>query len=125
MVSAWMVDAASVIVIAWGVAHIVPTGAVVRGFGGLSPDNRRIITMEWVAEGLALGFIGVLTLIVALVAGAGDPVGILVDRLAAAALIVFASWTAVAGFRTAVIPIRICPFVLSAAAALLIAAPFV
>jgi hypothetical protein len=42
----------SVIIILWGVAHIIPTKSVVAGFGSLSIDNFRIITMEWVAEGL-------------------------------------------------------------------------
>jgi hypothetical protein len=30
----------------WGVAHLFPTKAVVEGFGDISVDNRRIITME-------------------------------------------------------------------------------
>jgi hypothetical protein len=50
----------SFLVFGWGVAHLFPTGNVVRGFGDISPDNRRIITMEWIIEGVALVFIGVL-----------------------------------------------------------------
>lgn len=125
MTSVWMVWAASLIVILWGVAHIVPTRAVVRSFGPIAADSTRIITMEWVAEGLALTFVGMLTLAVALVAGLGDPTAILVDRLAAGALLVFALWTLIAGFRTAILPIKLCPLVLSIAAALLIAATVV
>ena len=52
------------IVVVWGIAHIVPTKAVVRNFGPISQDNRRTVTMEWVAEGLALIFIGLIILIV-------------------------------------------------------------
>ena len=33
---------------AWGVAHIMPTGRVVAGFGNLSKDNRLILTMKQV-----------------------------------------------------------------------------
>ena len=44
----------------WGVAHLFPTKSVVQGFGEISIDNKRIITMEWITEGLALIFIGVL-----------------------------------------------------------------
>ena len=80
MSTGWLIYVASGIVILWGVAHIVPTAAVVRSFGDIPVDSRRIITMEWVAEGLALTFIGTLTLIVALVAGLYDPVAILVYR---------------------------------------------
>ena len=46
------------VILIWGIAHIVPARAVVAGFGDLSYDNRKIILMEWVAEGLALSFFG-------------------------------------------------------------------
>ena len=44
----------SVVIVAWGIAHIVPTRPVVDGLGDLMPDGRRIATMGWVAEGLTL-----------------------------------------------------------------------
>lgn len=45
----------------WGVAHLFPTRNVVKGFGDISLDNQRVITMEWINEGVTLIFIGVLT----------------------------------------------------------------
>lgn len=45
--------------IIWGIAHIFPTKSIVKGFGDISMDNKRIITMEWIIEGVALIFIGV------------------------------------------------------------------
>jgi hypothetical protein len=36
----------------WGIAHLFPTKSVVHGFGDISPDNQRIITMERIVEGL-------------------------------------------------------------------------
>lgn len=42
----------------WGISHLFPTKNVVAGFGEISEDNRHIITMEWITEGLALIFIG-------------------------------------------------------------------
>lgn len=51
----------------WGVAHLFPTRNVVKGFGGISLDNQRVITMEWINEGATLIFIGVLTAAVTLV----------------------------------------------------------
>jgi hypothetical protein len=122
MSGAWLNLLASGIVMAWGVSHIIPTAAVVRSFGDISPGSRRIITMEWVAEGLALTFVGLLTLIVTLVAGLTDPLAVLVYRSCAAGLTVFALCILIAGFRTAVIPIKLCPLVLSTAAALLVVA---
>jgi hypothetical protein len=45
----------------WGITHLFPTKSVVKGFGEISLDNQRIITMEWITEGVALILIGVLT----------------------------------------------------------------
>ena len=42
----------------WGVAHLFPTKSVVEGFGGITLDNQRIITMEWINEGACLIFLG-------------------------------------------------------------------
>ena len=44
----------------WGISHLFPTGSVVKGFGDISLENKRIIMMEWIIEGVALIFIGVL-----------------------------------------------------------------
>ena len=38
----------------WGVAHLFPTRSVVSDFEEISLDNKRIITMEWITEGIAL-----------------------------------------------------------------------
>jgi len=35
----------SVIVFLWGIAHVAPTRSVVRGFGPISTDSKRLITM--------------------------------------------------------------------------------
>lgn len=51
----------SALIIIWGIAHIIPTGAIVRGFGAISEDNKKIITMESVAEGVTLGSLERLT----------------------------------------------------------------
>ena len=48
----------------WGIAHLFPTKSVVAGFGEISVDNKQIITMEWIIEGIALIFIGSIVAIV-------------------------------------------------------------
>ncbi len=108
----------SAIVVIWGAAHIAPTKAIVEGFGAISADNRRIITMEWVAEGLALCFVGLLVLVVALWGGIGNPVSAIVFGAAALMLIVIAVWTALTGARTSIVPIKICPAILTICAVL-------
>jgi hypothetical protein len=54
----------SLLIFGWGIAHLFPTRNVVAAFGEISADNRRIIAMEWITEGVALMFIGVLVAIV-------------------------------------------------------------
>jgi len=45
----------------WGFAHLFPTKSVINGFGEITTDNKRIITMEWLVEGVSLIFIGLVT----------------------------------------------------------------
>jgi hypothetical protein len=118
MVKDLLLYAGSIVVILWGIAHIVPTRPVVKGFGPISEDNRRIITMEWIAEGLTLCFIGALVLCVSIWAGRQNPISILVYRLCALMLLLMAGLTALTGARTAILPIRICPLVKASVAVL-------
>ena len=104
---------ASVIIFVWGVAHIIPTKNVVRGFGQLSNDNRRIIIMEWVGEGLALCFIGLLATLVTLLGGTENPVSKMVLWACALMSLIMGGWTLLIGFKTSIIPIKICPLVLT------------
>lgn len=50
----------SILILIWGIAHLLPAKSVVKGFGDISMDNKRIITMEWMNEGVSLIFIGIL-----------------------------------------------------------------
>jgi hypothetical protein len=104
----------------WGIAHIIPTKAVVNGFGQISKDNKRIITMEWIAEGLTLCFIGLLVLFVTLWGGSQNEASIIVYRTSAAMLVVMAILTASTGARTSILPIKICPAVKIAVAILFV-----
>ena len=110
----------SAVAIVWGIAHIAPTKNVVNGFGQISEDNKRIITMEWVAEGLALCFIGFLVLFVTLLGELKEGSSLIVYRASAGMLIAMAIWTGLTGARTPIIPIKICPFVKTVVAVLLI-----
>lgn len=105
----------------WGLGHIVPTRGVVGGFGELSRDNRRILVMEWLAEGLTLVFLGVLIGAVALW-GDGGTTSRLVLRLGAGMLLALAALSAATGARTAILPMRLCPLIKSAAATLVLIA---
>ena len=110
----------AVILVVWGVAHIIPTRNVVAGFGPLSTDNRINITMEWVAEGLALAFVGLLAALVTAAKGSDDPVARLVVWAVIGFCVVMGVWTFLVGRRSSILPIRLCPLVLAAAASLLV-----
>jgi len=116
--------AASAILIAWGTAHLVPTRAVAASFGGISLDNRRILVMEWMAEGITHISIGLLVILATAIDGAADATTQLLYVVAAGILAVLAALTTATGARTPIIWFRICPFVLTTAAALLLAAAF-
>ncbi len=104
----------------WGVSHIMPTRQVVAGFGEIGDDNRHIITMEWVAEGLSFLFVGVLVAIVTLASAASEPAEDLVYRVVPGFLLAIGVWTAMTGARTGVVWFKMCPVVMSVASALLI-----
>jgi hypothetical protein len=104
----------------WGVGHIIPTRSVVAGFGLLSDDNQINITMEWVAEGLALACVGALVALVTGIGGADDPMAGIVIWAVVAFCLVMGGWTFIVGRRSSIVPIRLCPLVLAVAAGLLL-----
>jgi len=120
MISYILLYVGAAVITVWGIAHVIPTKAVVNGFGQISKGNRRIITMEWIAEGLTLCFIGLLVLFVTLWGGFQNEASIIVYRTSAAMLVVMAILTASTGARTSILPIKICPVVKIAVAILFI-----
>jgi hypothetical protein len=111
--------AASVLTALWGIAHLMPTKSVVRGFGELSPDNEHIITMEWILEGVALILIGVLVATVTAV-DSTSTVSRSVYVISATGLLVFAVVSFFTGFRVKFLPFRLCPFIFTASSALIL-----
>jgi hypothetical protein len=110
----------AIIVFGWGAAHIAPVKGVVKGFGDITPENRRIITMTWVSEGLGLCFIGVIVFVEALLYGIDSGCARAVYISAAVMLVLGAFWTALTGARTRIVPMKICPIVKIVAAGLFV-----
>ena len=108
----------SAVIIVWGIAHIASTKGVIAGFGDISADNLRIITMEWIAEGLTLCFIGVLVLLTTLLGWSQNHIAIIVYRTSAGMLVVLAVLSQLTGARTAILPMKLCPYVKTAVAIL-------
>lgn len=102
----------------WGIAHLFATRGVVKGFGALSADNRRIITMEWIVEGVAL----ISTAAFVAAATAVDPgaaVSSAVYAVALGTLVVLAAVSLFTGFKVAFLPFRLCPVIFGVSAALI------
>jgi hypothetical protein len=112
--------AGAIVVALWGVAHLIPTGSVVAGFGAITLDNRRVLTMEWVAEGLTMIFAGALIAAVTLTSRSDDSVAIVVYRGVAGLLAAIAVLTALTGARTPVGWFKACPVVLGSAIGLIL-----
>ena len=102
----------------WGVSHLFPTRGVVRGFGELSADNRRIITMEWITEGIALISVAAFV-IVATAVGHETAVASGVYAVAIATLLTMAVVSVFTGFKVAFLPFRLCPVIFSVSALLI------
>jgi len=117
MISSAMLYAGSAIVIVWGIAHIaIPTKGIIDEFGPITPDNRRILLMEWLMEGVLLIFIGVLVALVTYSAPLMDRTAIVVYRTCASALVVMAGVSSFSGARTSILPMKLCPAIFLTAA---------
>ena len=103
----------------WGLAHLLPTKSVVRGFGEITPDNKRIITMEWILEGVALIWVGVLVATVTAI-DAASVISRSVYLLSAVGLLAFAAVSLFTGFRVNFLPFRLCPFLFTTSAILIL-----
>jgi hypothetical protein len=98
--------------ILWGISHLFPTKSVVNGFGDISKDNRHIITMEWIIEGVSLIFIGVLVLVVTII-NPYTQVSNAVYITSSIGLIVLAVVSLFTGFKVNFFPFKICPLILT------------
>ena len=114
---------ASLFLIIWGIAHLFPTTSVVRGFGDISKDNKRIITMEWIIEGVALIFTGLLIGLLTIL-NPDNKISSILFILIVVFLIVLAMISFLTGFRVKFLPYKLCPFVLMAAAIMILIGEF-
>jgi len=103
----------------WGIAHLFPTKTVVKNFGDISVDNKRILTMEWIIEGVSLIFISVMTTLVAII----DSTLYLSHIVYLAIIIMLVTLSIVSfftGFRVKFLPYKLCPFIFLSSAILIL-----
>jgi len=103
----------------WGVAHLFPTRSVIRGFGEISADNRNIVAMEWVTEGVALMFVGTIVATVTAVEPRAT-VSSYVYLVSSGCLVVLAIVSLFTGFKIAFLPFKLCPLIFLSSAILIL-----
>jgi hypothetical protein len=110
--------------ILWGIAHLIPTSSVVAGFGAISIDNTKIITMEWINEGLTLLFLGGLVILVAALNYSSLKSRRIVFISAAVMLAAMAVLSLFTGFQIEFIPYKLCPVIFTVSAILILQGAF-
>lgn len=118
MSGAIIIYIASLLLFGWGATHLAKTGPVVQGFGEISADNRRIVQMEWLTEGVALVFIGVLIAIVTYL----DRSSLLAKAVywtSFGALNILSIVSFFTGFRNSFIAYKVCPFIFTGSSILI------
>ena len=108
------------ITIIWGVAHLFPTKSVVKGFGDISTDNKNIIAMEWIVEGVSLIFVSIGVLGVNFIDAASSTTAF-VFIASAIVLIVLALVSLFTGFKVNFLVYKICPLLFTTSAILILA----
>jgi hypothetical protein len=99
------------LIIIWGISHLFPTASVVKGFGNITTDNVRIITMEWVNEGFTLIFLGLLVIIVTIISRNNNHVADTVYVLSFIMLLAMSVLSLFTGYQIDFLPFRLCPFI--------------
>ena len=108
MINHFLLYAGAALPLIWGVAHLFPTKNVVAGFGDITLDNKRIITMEWINEAAALIFISAVVFAVTLIDHTST-VSQAVYWLAIVALNALSVISLFTGFKINFLPYKLCP----------------
>ena len=103
----------------WGISHLFPTTNVVRDFGNISFDNKMILTMEWITEGMTLIFLGLLTAIVTMIETKSRLSSTIYVSIAGM-LFALAILSLFTGFRVNFLPFKLCPVIFSTSAILIL-----
>ena len=111
--------AASALLVFWGIAHLFPTRSVVKEFGKISRDNKRIVAMEWVNEGATLIFIGIVIAAVTYVDHTST-VSKAVYRISFLMLNAMSAISLFTGFKIDFLPYKLCPVIFTGTSILII-----
>jgi hypothetical protein len=114
----------AILTLIWGITHLFPTKNVVRDFGEISQDNKYIITMEWIIEGMSLIFISLLVLLITFLGGIDNLVTIYVNVISSIMLFALAVVSLFTGFKVNFIVYKLCPIIFSISGVLILLGSF-
>ena len=106
------------ITLIWGIAHLFPTKSVVKDFGNISADNKHIITMEWIIEGITLIFIGIIVIGTTIIESTST-VAVFNYFASILVLIILAIISVFTGYKVNFLPFKLCPYLFSFSAILI------
>jgi hypothetical protein len=114
----------TILTILWGISHLFPTKNVVRDFGDISQDNKYIITMEWIIEGMSLIFIGLLVMLITFLGGIDNIVTTYVNLISSIMLFALAIVSLLTGFKVNFIIFKLCPVIFTVSGILILLGSF-
>lgn len=103
----------------WGVMHILKTGPVVAGFEPLTGDNRYVLTMEWIVEGVSLVFAATLVAASTIIHGPDAAGSKLIYAISVGFLLTMAGVSLFTGARASPLPYKLCAPIFTSAALLI------
>jgi hypothetical protein len=113
------------VLLVWGIAHIVPVRSIVRGFGEISADNRRIVVGTWLFEAMGLLFVAALMGLVTCFGLFGGKLERILAMACGGFLLASALLGAFTKVRMKPLPMRLCPWIEAAVGAAFLAASMV
>lgn len=125
MISSLFILAGAVAVAFWGGMHIAKTGPVVAGFEPLTDDNRYVLRMEWLVEGVALIFTAILVASATLFLDPESAGSRLIYGVSVGFLLTMASVSLFTGARASLLPYKLCAPIFASAAVLIFLGGFV
>jgi hypothetical protein len=124
MVNQVLLYLGSAFLLLWGISHLFPTRSVVKGFGNISVDNKRIITMEWIIEGVSLIFIGALVSSVTYI----DYTNVISQTIYWISFVMLNALSVISlltGFKVNFLPFKLCPVIFTTSSILILLGAYI
>jgi hypothetical protein len=107
-----IIMASSLLLMFWGIAHLIPVKSVIKNFGNITKDNIRILTMEWISEGILIIFIA--TIVATLTAlDFHSMISITIYIQCIIALNILSIVSFFTAYKVSGMPYKLCPFILT------------